>query len=208
MKKFKKILAMGMTIIAMVSAMCINVTADEIYGTVDSLDELYIPIQSFEVDENGNVVILDSDGEINPYGLAIPPTPVAGSTSIYFYTTTGQSGVNGSYYTNMDAQFNFNFTSSATTSTAQYAEFLVAATSTSKNIYFKASGGDNKSVNISLLPVNDNGQVIGPKTLSVTASGSQVSFNGLVEGAIYAIKITPRQSGSMSGTVNMSDSAF
>ncbi len=204
MKKFKKYLTISLAVIMSISAICVNAGASKTYGTVDSLDELYCPVDTLEIDENGEFII-NTNEEVEPYGLIGPPSIIAGASDVYVYSGTGNSSIVNNYYYNMDANFSYTFNSSADTTTAQYAEFLIAASSQYKNIYFKATGSENRNLNISLVPMNSNGTLLGPEILPAKASNPEtISFYGLDPGGIYAIKITPTQSGAMTGTVYVS----
>ena len=223
MKKFKKVMAMGLATMAAVSAMSVPALAADTdaedtwqarmeaaeYGTVDSIEELADAPIIYTINEDGEFVIEYENTGITPFGLTNPPSNIAGgSTSTYLYGF-GSSNPSQNIYVNEDTSFSFSFNSSCTTSTAQYAEFFVAASSTAENIYFEGSGSRNTTVNISLVPMSSGVSTIGPKSLPIkTSNFESIYINGLAYGKIYAVKITPKTAGvALSGVVSISNNA-
>lgn len=210
--KLRKIITMGLAAIMAVSVMSMTAFAKEEqagdtweqrwenaeYGTVESLDELGTP----------SVDIL---GGASTYGLTNPPSDIAGSSDTYFYDNSGTTSSDTKYriYTNKDTSFRFNFDSNCTTSTTQYAEFFIAAGSSTKKIYFEGSGGTDSSVKITMVPMS-SGSTLGPKTLPIHSSNYDfIYFNNFKANYGYAIKVTPTKAGkAISGVIKVSGSAF
>lgn len=210
--KMKKLISMGLAAIMAVSAMSFSVLAAETndndtweqrweeaeYGTVNSLDEL---IGTLTNNEDG----------IEPFGVKNPPS-IAGSFDTYLYDNTGNTSYNSStrLYTNTNTSFNFTFDSNCKTTTTQYAEFCVMASSSTKKIYFEGSGGVDTSVNITMEPISTSLSDIGPKVLPIHSSNyDSVYFKGFAPMYTYAVKITPKTAGkAISGTIRVSGTDF
>lgn len=219
MKKISKVITMALAAITVTSALGVSAMAadddgiwearmaEAEYGTVNSLDELGVDTPVYTLNENGEIVFGTDEG-INLLGLSNPPSNISGSTHSYIYG----SGTSGSskIHINTDTSFRYNFDSSCTTSTAQYAEFFVGATSTSQKVYFQGTGNADTTVKISLVPVSSSGSTLGPKSLPIHSSNYDfVYFNRFTNGALYAVKLTPTKAGkSVMGVINVSKNAF
>lgn len=180
------------------------------YGTVDSIDELIDAPVIYTLNDNGEFVLEYENTGITPFGITNPPSDLAGNSTATYIYGWGTSNPTHNIYVNQDTYFNFSFDNSCTTSTAQYAEFLIGATSTAQKIYFEGSGSINTNLNISLVPISSGASGIGPKNLPIkTNNYESIYFNGLKYGETYAVKLTPKTAGiNLTGTVNISNTAF
>lgn len=225
MKKFsfKRIAMMSLAAMMAISAMSMPALAADTdtedtwqarmeaaeYGTVDSIDELVDAPIIYTINDDGEFVLEYENNGIMPFGRPTKPSTIAGATDTYLYGS-GTSNPSQRIYVNKNAAFTFTFNSSCTTSTTQYAEFFVGATSTTQKIYFEGSGGTNTTVNITLEPVSSGASTLGPKDLPIKSSNyDSIYFKGLSVGKLYAVKITPKTAGkAVTGTVKLSNTDF
>ena len=209
MKKFKKLLAIGLATITTMSAKSLSAMANntDVHGTVDSLD--YFQKVSYTIDENGNITPV-YDG-ISLLGAGQPYEPDSNSADAYLYGT-GSTSYPG-WHMNETATFSFTLTGNS----AIYADFMIGATSPSKRVYFQAApqGALSGSIplDISIVPITSGGSTLSPKILYLKSSPfDSVSFNSFTTGVFYAIKIELNdladKSKSYSGIINVQGSDF
>lgn len=189
MKKFKKIMAIGLASMATVSAMSVSA-----FAAFDSTDDFNATLPTgYSIDDNGKYVL---DYPAVTFGSSSKPyephyTYILGSSQSY----NPQTG----YYVNHAASFSFDFSSSCTTNTKQYAEFIIGA---DKGVILKCSdrgtaSSDNATeyVNLTFEPVG-SGTSIKFSNVAVKRNSTVnlQSIGDLDSGKFYYVLLTPASS--------------
>lgn len=192
--KIKKLIAMGLAAIMAVSAMSISAFAA--YDSTADFNELIAT--SYSVDEDGNIT-LNYPEVYNPLGQSTPPSNIAGnSTKYYLFDPVLGVSHNDNVYTNYDADFSFDFNTSCTTNTKQYAEFIVGGPNYANKqpVYLHITGKSTSTnqteyVNVKLINTGSGDDINVGKVAVARGGENIVAVNSLLKNQLYYVLVTP-----------------